>query len=428
MVPRRARFLWYPGPHQEPVPAILAEWLRTNSGDQGAAPIALIAERSTQWADAPVPARSERFAAAIVTARLESGTATLASSVGADDVIVLGEEPAMISARLRRLADTAILRAEVARRRRVADLFAPPPRLGRRASDRRQPDRPAVLFVGNAGGDQLKAVDALTGWSIAAYAETPEHALRHWQTAAYHAVVVTGLRREGALQSLFAQLAETMTPAWPSLVVLRPADADYAASDAIAMGADDVIAVTDPQDLIHQRLARAIADAELRTALRCHQGFDGAVDSVSGELGYSAFHAYVTDRLAVDDTPKSALVAIELDGLDRLNLERGFVGGDAALRAVAGRLRSRVRAEDLLARIGGAAFGLWVDHIQPEDLPRLALRLQDIVARAHVRDGVEGLSARVGWALPYGMSLRNALTLSHEARAQARRHGLRAVV
>jgi GGDEF domain-containing protein len=428
MVPRRARFLWYPGPQARPAPPALAAWLEANHDDAGAASVALIADRSTSWADAPVPRRDERLAAAIVAQHVEGGTATLASSVGADDVIGLDEGPAMIEARLRRLADTAVLRAEAKRRQRIARSFEPPAPVQRRSGDRRQPERPAVLFVGSAGGDQLKAVDALSGWSMAAYAETIEQAVRHWQMAEYRAVVVTGLAKRAELVALLSRFGEALAPGWPSLVVMRPPHADYDPCDAIALGADDVVAISDPQDLIHQRLARAVEDADLRTSLRRHRGFERAIDAVSGELGYSAFHAYVADRLATDTAPHSALLAVELDGLDRLNLERGFVAGDAALRSVAARLRSRVRAEDVLARIGGAAFGLWIDHIRGEDLPTVALRLQEVVARAAAGDGLAGLTARIGWALPHLLAGRNALMLSHEARAQARRHGLRAVV
>ncbi len=427
MIPRRARFVWYPGPRGEAAPPVLSAWLDANADDEGAAQVALLAERSAAWADAPVPSRADRFAAALVAQRMEGGTATLAASLSADDVLLLDEEPAMLAARLRRLADTAVLRAETERRRRTAAGFAPPTRPGRRSGDRRPPDRPFVLFVGRAGGDQIKAVNALAGWSIAAYAETAEHAIRHWQTADYQAVVVTGVAEAGRLAALFGQFAEAPTPAWPSLVVLRPREADYTPAQVIALGADDVIEVTDPQDLIHQRLARAIADAGLRTGLRRHRGFEQLVDSVSGALGYSAFHAYVAERLAADDAPNSALVAVELDGFDRLNLQRGFVAGDRALRNVAARLTSRVRAEDLVARVGGAAFGIWLDHIDAEVLPNLALRLQEVVRRTAVGDGPDGLRARVGWALPHLMPGRNALSLSHEARALARRHALRAV-
>ncbi len=54
----------------------------------------------------------------------------------------------------------------------------------------------------------------------------------------------------------------------------------------------------------------------------------------------------------------ATVVALDLDGLKRVNSERGQAGGDQLLRATAERLRRTLRTEDLLARVGGDEFAL----------------------------------------------------------------------
>ena len=429
MVPRRARFIWFADLDASLPPPALRPWLDDGDGDPAAARVLLIPDRGGAWADAPAPERGQRWAAALVAARPELGSATRAVSLGADDVVALDEGEAMIAARLRRLAASAVLRRETHRRRRVAESFQPAaPGAVRRRVDRAASMRPAVLFVGAAGGDQLQAVNALGGWHVAAYAETLDHAIRHLAGGDYRAVVISGVTDPAALGALFGYIADRGgAPPIPSLVLLRPEAAAYTAAQVIAAGADDVISPNDPQDLIHQRLTRAIDDAARRAELRLNQGLEVAIDPVSGLPGYSAFHAYATDRLEQADVAGSVVLVIELDGLDQLNLRRGFVAGDRALAAAGAALSGRLRAEDLIGRIGGAAFAVWVDHVGVEAVPALAARLTDAVRRAAVGDDVEGLTARGGWAIPQ-IGVQTAVSLSQEARRQARRQdALRAV-
>src|SRR4051812_16154553 len=68
------------------------------------------------------------------------------------------------------------------------------------------------------------------------------------------------------------------------------------------------------------------------------------------------------------------LVLVDLDGFKEANTMYGHPGGDTALVATAGALRSAARSEDVVARLGGDEFA--------------------IVSRGVSADGVEGLAAR----------------------------------
>lgn len=67
-----------------------------------------------------------------------------------------------------------------------------------------------------------------------------------------------------------------------------------------------------------------------------------------------------------------SLCIIDVDHFKQVNDEHGHAVGDAALRAVADRLRERLRGTDLLARIGGEEFALALDGASPEQALRIA--------------------------------------------------------
>ena len=107
----------------------------------------------------------------------------------------------------------------------------------------------------------------------------------------------------------------------------------------------------------------------------------------------------------------AAVVMIDLDHFKPINDTAGHAAGDAMLKAVASAITSRVRATDLVVRIGGDEFALLLERCTPE----VAMRIAETVRAAIV--GIElhweERSLRVGASL--GLASLAAETLGAAA-------------
>ncbi len=416
MEPRHARFVWLTDDRGLAPPEPLAAWLATRTPDPDAVAVGLLDAGGAGVMAAPPGVD----ALAVVDAGLSRAGLAATMRAGADDLIDLGEPRARWRHRLARLVDLASMRREAARRRTTATAFR------NRAHGASPPatERPPVLFVGAAGGDQLQVVDALSGWTVPAYAETVAHACRHLDRGLYTAVVMTDIVDAATLEATLAPLVAVEGPSAPSFVLVRPAHADYGAEQAFRLGAHDVLERGLPVDLVQRRLVRAVQEAALRVELREHQAFAGALDPITGRLEHGAFHAHVQELLRLGVHPRAALVAVRLDGLDDVNRDAGFAAGDRALAAAGRGLGRCVRAEDTVGRVDGAGFAVWVEPIAEEALAALAARIEERVRRDTVGDAGPPIRARIGWARPEPGD--DAIVLGRRARDAARRSLLRA--
>lgn len=93
-----------------------------------------------------------------------------------------------------------------------------------------------------------------------------------------------------------------------------------------------------------------------------------------------------------------ALLFIDLDGFKSVNDTYGHGVGDVLLKAVAGRLRSRLREGDVIGRIGGDEFVVMIEeHSEREELEGLARKIVEVVALPMVVQGQEcQVTASVG--------------------------------
>ena len=95
-----------------------------------------------------------------------------------------------------------------------------------------------------------------------------------------------------------------------------------------------------------------------------------------------------------------ALLALDLDGLKRINDVAGHAAGDAALVAFAQQLKQAVRADDVAVRTGGDEFVVLLPDASVRDAVALAERLQAQMDVAGGGNLVRGVSAgAVEWTL-----------------------------
>ena len=69
----------------------------------------------------------------------------------------------------------------------------------------------------------------------------------------------------------------------------------------------------------------------------------------------------------------------DIDRFKAINDDRGHLCGDYVLRELAGRLKSIVRAEELLARYGGEEFAVVLPECPREDALRVGERIRALV-------------------------------------------------
>ena len=72
----------------------------------------------------------------------------------------------------------------------------------------------------------------------------------------------------------------------------------------------------------------------------------------------------------------AALIYLDLDGFKPVNDRHGHAAGDAMLKAIAAALCSRVRASDVVARIGGDEFAVLLWNISAADARAKAAALE----------------------------------------------------
>jgi two-component system, cell cycle response regulator len=115
-----------------------------------------------------------------------------------------------------------------------------------------------------------------------------------------------------------------------------------------------------------------------------------------------------------------ALLMVDADHFKAVNDRHGHAAGDAALRALADRLRERLRTEDVAGRFGGEEFVIGLPDANPEGAVRAA-----VAARPLTVAGRElTLTVSVGWATweddDLGQLLARADGALYEAKAAGR--------
>jgi diguanylate cyclase (GGDEF)-like protein len=96
------------------------------------------------------------------------------------------------------------------------------------------------------------------------------------------------------------------------------------------------------------------ADVTDRSRLRAELEHRASHDALSGCLNRGATVAALERALRIH--PRVAVVYLDLNGFKAINDELGHAAGDELLRIAAARLRTVIRSQDVVGRIGGDEF------------------------------------------------------------------------
>ena len=161
-----------------------------------------------------------------------------------------------------------------------------------------------------------------------------------------------------------------------------------------------------------------------------------STDSLTQVMNRAAFStlvdAYLTQVRVAEEKAKGALLIIDADNFKSVNDRFGHDRGDEALVTIAKSIKAMLRAHDLVGRLGGEEFGVFLPGASPEQAATVAERIRESVhAATFTPAGAEHhLSVSVGGAifereLPYRRTFpaRRPATLRRQARwPQSRRH------
>ena len=169
-------------------------------------------------------------------------------------------------------------------------------------------------------------------------------------------------------------------------MVILPEPDNHIAADALDLGAGDVIAgLVDPEELrirIATLIRRKRMADQLRSTLR--DGLRAAVtDPLTGLYNrrYALPHLARMADHAAQSGRRFAVMLADLDHFKGINDRFGHAAGDAVLVEVARRLRSNLRAVDLIARIGGEEFLIALPDTDRAEARVAARRLCRIIAQ-----------------------------------------------
>ncbi len=158
---------------------------------------------------------------------------------------------------------------------------------------------------------------------------------------------------------------------------------------------ESVLAKLEPEDrrVVEEALARAEkTEAQLR--------YIADHDSLTGLLDRRRFRAELDQYVSFSARygGQGAVMIIDIDGLKAVNDSLGHHAGDQLIRRVAGIMRERVRATDIVARLSGDEFAVLMPQTDTAGAMQLGEDLRSQVAESttpHSEDGSATISVGI---------------------------------
>lgn len=126
-----------------------------------------------------------------------------------------------------------------------------------------------------------------------------------------------------------------------------------------------------------------------------------ARDSLTNCLNHGAFVDAVTDALGDPTSHGGTLLVVDADHFKSINDRFGHASGDAALKLIVAAIRASVRASDIVGRLGGEEFGIFLPGAGQLEATRIAEAIRRAVQMIEFDAGEERctLSVSVGGAV-----------------------------
>src|SRR5687768_16414406 len=130
-----------------------------------------------------------------------------------------------------------------------------------------------------------------------------------------------------------------------------------------------------------------------------------STDSLTSVLNRRAFttlvEAYLTEVRSHERELKGALLVVDADHFKSINDRFGHDRGDEALKVIAGSIKAMLRSADLVGRIGGEEFAVFLPGSTPDQAASVAERIRKTIADSDFAPagGANMLSVSVGGAV-----------------------------
>ncbi len=184
------------------------------------------------------------------------------------------------------------------------------------------------------------------------------------------------------LQMRAEAIAETTSPQKAEKRLIRPDGGEVWVEHSIGVLRDDDGAAL-------SFVSQFIDVAEAHRS-REQLSFEATHDSLTHLLNRRALHSRMRCLLAAEQIPHTGLAVlyVDVDNLKPVNDEHGHAAGDSLLVEVARRVTSHVRANDVVARVGGDEFVALLETVRsPHDAVAVAEKLRESFAQPLVVGG-----------------------------------------
>jgi diguanylate cyclase (GGDEF)-like protein/PAS domain S-box-containing protein len=129
-----------------------------------------------------------------------------------------------------------------------------------------------------------------------------------------------------------------------------------------------------------------IEDIDERKTLEAELVYRAQHDPLTGLANRNLLKQRLDDALR-EDSCRSCLLFVDLDGFKAVNDRHGHIAGDLVLQQLAQRLTALLRPQDVCARLGGDEFVVLCVDTEPRQADAIADRLRAAVAEPFTVDG-----------------------------------------